>query len=355
MTGDGRNSSSRRSSDVTRKTTGRRASDWTRSTTGIVDPGLSRQPSSRNHRSLTRSAHSSGQRGRGSAVSPAVEPDYALPVTSVDPPIVAATIANPPPTASQTIMDPYVVAPGTDPDLELAMRLAAQEEQRASFSPSASGPDVDLAMRLAQEERDAALAEQLERSDQEIASRNATRLATSGGPRRRPWTCRRVAGILIPLVLIAGAVVVIVLMVAGRGDLSNLPNVFDSDPFGGTNPSDASRWKTRGGGLSLEVVNAMQEQWWGNFNLALDEWDAGTPDALTISRSSAAYDYDCIPIQGKMKVCNGDYGDTRWKGINQVLLSGGWIISSTAKMNEYYLADASEAQRQYTTCHEIGT
>lgn len=265
-------------------------------------------------------------------MSPAVEPDYALPVTSVDPPIVAATVVEaPPPTTtmttsvSPTMMDPY--------DTE---------------------PDVELAMRLAQEERDAALAQQLERSEQEVASRNASRLATaiSSGPRRR-WTCRRIAGTVVPLVLIAGAAVVVMLLVAGRGDLSGVPNIFDDDPFAG-NPDDASRWKNKGNGLRLEVVNALQEQWHNNFNIAVAEWDAGTPDALTLTTSTAEYDYDCKPIQGKIKVCNGDYGDTRWKGVNQVLLSGGWIISSTAKLNEYYLARASEAQRQYTTCHEIG-
>lgn len=340
---DRRGSSSRRSSDADARrdrrstSSGRRSSDVSGST---GNPSPSRRSTSQNHRSSSRNAHSSS-RGRGSAVSPAVEPDFALPVTSVDPPLVSATIVDT--SRSASIMNPYVApAPVMDP-------------YTASTTVPEPDVDVELAMRLAQEERDHALAEQLERSDQEIASRNATRLATSiaTNPRRRPWTCRRVAGIVVPLVLIAGAAVVIMLMVAGRGDLSNIPNIFDDDPFAG-NPDDASRWKNKGDGLSLEVVNALQEQWWDNFNIAMDEWDAGTPDALMLSRSSAEWDYDCSPIQGKMKVCNGDYGDTRWKGINQVLLSGGWIISSIAKLNEYYLAGASEAQRQYTTCHEIG-
>lgn len=78
------------------------------------------------------------------------------------------------------------------------------------------------------------------------------------------------------------------------------------------------------------------------------------PDALSLTRSSSEYDYNCDPIRGKMKVCNGDYGDTRWKGINQVLLTNGWIISSIAKMNEFYLGSASFDQRRYTMCHEIG-
>ena len=323
-------SSGRRPSDWTRvhhpNTSSRRASDVTGST-DATNPSPSRQ----SNRNSSRSSHSQS-RGRGNAICPEVEPDYALQPTSIDPPtIVKGTVVDMPSpiTSSQPIMEQYPAV--TTPE-----------------------PDVELAMRLAQEERDAALAQQLERSDQEIASRNATRLATATGSRRRPWTCRRVMGIVIPMVLIAGAAVVIMLLVAGRGDLSNIPNVFDNDPFKGTNPDDASRWKNNGDGLRLEVVNALQEQWWDHFNIAMDEWDSGTPDALVLSRSTTDYDYDCSPIQGKMKVCNGDYGDTGWKGINQVLLSGGWIISSVAKLNEYYLAGASEAQRQYTTCHEIG-
>ena len=78
------------------------------------------------------------------------------------------------------------------------------------------------------------------------------------------------------------------------------------------------------------------------------------PDALMLTTSSSEYDYNCDPITGKMKVCNGDYGDTGWKGINQVLISNGWIISSVAKMNEFYLGSASFDQRRYTMCHEIG-
>ena len=343
-TPSGRPSSNRRLSNATheRMSSSRRAVDVTGST-GNQSTSI-RQSSRRQHRS----SHSSGQgysRGRGSAVSPAVEPDYALPVTSTDPPIVQASVVEPMTTVPE--MSPYA-APSSN---------SSQGIVGVYTGPAPDiDVDVELALRLAQEERDAAIAQQLERSEQEYASRNATRVATSSGPRRqRPWTCRRAACILIPVVLIAGAAVVIMLLVAGRGDLSNIPNVFDNDPFSGGNPEDASRWKTRGNGLQLEVVNALEEQWWDKFNLAMDEWDAGTPDALMLSRSSAEYDFDCSPIQGKMKVCNGDYGDTRWKGINQVLLSGGWIISSTAKLNDYYLSGASDAQRQYTACHEIGT
>jgi hypothetical protein len=55
-----------------------------------------------------------------------------------------------------------------------------------------------------------------------------------------------------------------------------------------------------------------------------------------------------------MKVCNGNYGDTRWRGINQVLMTNGYIVSSSAKMNEYYLYESNDDQKQYTMCHEMG-
>lgn len=49
-------------------------------------------------------------------------------------------------------------------------------------------------------------------------------------------------------------------------------------------------------------------------------------------------------------------GDTKWRGINKILLTDGYIFASTAKMNEYYFTGTSDtdAQRQYTMCHEIG-
>ena len=51
-----------------------------------------------------------------------------------------------------------------------------------------------------------------------------------------------------------------------------------------------------------------------------------------------------------------DYGDTRWRGLNEVLMSPrqGTIVSSTAKLNEFYLNYESDAQKLYTCCHELG-
>lgn len=96
----------------------------------------------------------------------------------------------------------------------------------------------------------------------------------------------------------------------------------------------------------MEVVSALEESWFDSFDLAVSDWDWGDPDALTLSRSFVEYDYDCEPIRGKLKVCNGDYGSTRWKGINQILLSSNWIISSVAKLNDKYLSAGGADQQR---------
>lgn len=50
-------------------------------------------------------------------------------------------------------------------------------------------------------------------------------------------------------------------------------------------------------------------------------------------------------------VCAGDYGDTTFHGVNEILVYGDSITASVAKLNEYYLAKATEARKQYTMCH----
>lgn len=55
-------------------------------------------------------------------------------------------------------------------------------------------------------------------------------------------------------------------------------------------------------------------------------------------------------------IITGNYGDTGWLGINEVLKSvpDQIIQSSVAKMNEYYLNNADYNERLYTMCHEVG-
>ena len=143
-------------------------------------------------------------------------------------------------------------------------------------------------------------------------------------------------------------------------DIPTLPPAFYYDPFEGTSSNATSKWDTNGAmnGLSLEVDNACSDDWDSFFAAAVNDWDSGNdygaPDALTLTTQKVDRDTTCEYVEGLMKVCNNDYGDTGWRGINEYITLNNYITMSVAKMNEYYLANAPDDERQYTMCHEIG-
>uniref|UniRef100_A0A7S2HGM9 Uncharacterized protein n=1 Tax=Helicotheca tamesis TaxID=374047 RepID=A0A7S2HGM9_9STRA len=113
--------------------------------------------------------------------------------------------------------------------------------------------------------------------------------------------------------------------------------------------------KTTKKGLELELWYACDDTWQEEYDAAVLDWEEGTPDTLTLTTVKVDVDNECTPHDGVMKVCNGNYGETGWLGINELLLIGdGQITSSVAKMNEHYLLNADIYERQYTMCHEIG-
>jgi hypothetical protein len=159
--------------------------------------------------------------------------------------------------------------------------------------------------------------------------------------------------------LIAVAVGILIYYFTGSKGLPNFipgPEQFrGEDPFNNANPDDANVWRNKGKGLELTVINALDESWYPYFNTAVQQWDDGTPDALSLQvEMGQAPSPICREVDGAIKVCNGDYGATNWRGINKVLLANGWIYSSAARMNEYYFQGEDSAQRQYTMCHELG-
>lgn len=149
--------------------------------------------------------------------------------------------------------------------------------------------------------------------------------------------------IFISILLIAGAIG-LSLVLTGK------PNPLDyfvpTDPPGST---EAVRWDANQG-LELEVINALEDFWTPFFDRSVQEWNQS--EALTIRTGRTSYDFDCNPIRGKMKVCNGDYGNTDWRGLNTIVLVHDHVEHSVAQLNDYHLPD--DIQRRYTMCHEIG-
>eukprot|EP00543_Licmophora_paradoxa_P009149 CAMPEP_0202448364 /NCGR_PEP_ID=MMETSP1360-20130828/7174_1 /ASSEMBLY_ACC=CAM_ASM_000848 /TAXON_ID=515479 /ORGANISM="Licmophora paradoxa, Strain CCMP2313" /LENGTH=541 /DNA_ID=CAMNT_0049065893 /DNA_START=192 /DNA_END=1820 /DNA_ORIENTATION=- len=218
--------------------------------------------------------------------------------------------------------------------------------------------DLELARKLDQEERDQALAYQINQRENARPIVQGQPLPIATTPRS---TTKRCMSLMIPLVVILGVVVALAYLFgfnvsSGVPSLpgAGIPPIFqDPNPFDGLEGNE-NRWNNRDPGLTLEILDATDNTWTTQFNTAVDEWENGNPDVLTLVKTQVAVDSACKPVSGKLKVCNGNYGNTQWRGINQVLLSNGFIVSSVAKLNEYYLESSSDAQRQYTMCHEIG-
>ena len=133
--------------------------------------------------------------------------------------------------------------------------------------------DIELAMKMQQEERDAALAAQMAREEQEAASSRVTVRETRRAERERNRGCtiRKVLGFVIPVAVVAAAVILVIMFVGGTGDIPGFPGIMDTPH----NSGETNEWRNDGHGLKLEVVNALQEQWFEAFTLAMNDWENG--------------------------------------------------------------------------------
>jgi len=136
------------------------------------------------------------------------------------------------------------------------------------------------------------------------------------------------------------------------------PELWDQDPFVGDNTTNVWRGHTKGeGGLYLELRNALNGTWQTEYSEAVSDWNTWCDTkSLVLTSQDVEIDNFCSQVDGVMKVCNGNYGDTGWLGINEILKTTdrGIIQSSVAKMNEHYLLNADYDERLYTMCHELG-
>lgn len=136
------------------------------------------------------------------------------------------------------------------------------------------------------------------------------------------------------------------------------PDLWNEDPFVGDNTTNLWSGNTNGnGGLYLELWNALDDSWQTEYAEAVNDWNTlCDPKVLVLTTKVVPVDNECSQADGVMKVCNGNYGETGWLGINEILKSvpAGIIQSSVAKMNEHYLLNADYDERLYTMCHELG-
>jgi hypothetical protein len=100
--------------------------------------------------------------------------------------------------------------------------------------------------------------------------------------------------------------------------------------------------------LQLVVENALEDSWTPYLEEYVSEWDQGSPDALELSVQRVSVDSSCQPSTGVLKICNGDYGNTDWIGVNYNMVQNGFIIHSVSQMNDYHLNNMNDDDKRYT-------
>ena len=107
------------------------------------------------------------------------------------------------------------------------------------------------------------------------------------------------------------------------------------------------------------------------FNLTLGDYVSTVWDAYLASASSdwsmssvldttvvpGASKRNCGPVNGRVEVCNKNYGNNGWLGIASIWVSGTHITQGTVKLNDTYFNTATyntPAWRQFVMCQEVG-
>ena len=197
--------------------------------------------------------------------------------------------------------------------------------------------------------------------DNGISRRRMPRSLRHIGGRDADITWLQLCQYVIPICVLIGASVGL-LFATGNGSIITdkidtlIRTIDNSQYFDPNDGLDAPHWPEDGNGLKVTIINALSDEWHTAFSLATADWNFGDPDAVEIIEEMGTYDPNCDAPDEKVIVCNGDYGETNWRGVNEAMLDPkGKMISSTARMNDWYLSNMGPGAWQYTMCHELGT
>ena len=114
-------------------------------------------------------------------------------------------------------------------------------------------------------------------------------------------------------------------------------------------------WARTANPFTLRVIDGNSSNWDSHLDTAIADWDRSS--VLNLLEEAGNPDKKCRAVTGKIKSCNGAYGQNGWLGVATIRASGSHITSGTAKMNDTYFAMAaynSPVKKQHVICQEIG-
>lgn len=117
-------------------------------------------------------------------------------------------------------------------------------------------------------------------------------------------------------------------------------------------------WARTAHPMALQVVDNVTDDWQGELDTAVGEWNASEVLAMSITSGddSNRARKRCRSVQGQMVVCNAAYGFNGWLGLASISIDNqGHITQGTAKMNDSYSSYwADPNEKRHVMCQEIG-
>jgi hypothetical protein len=114
-------------------------------------------------------------------------------------------------------------------------------------------------------------------------------------------------------------------------------------------------WARSGNPFTVVLGDNVDSRWDSWLAEASGDWSASTVLDTTISGGQAKG--NCKPPDGRVEVCNSNYGFNGWLGVAQIWVSGDHIVKGAVKLNDSYhdVAPYNEpGWRDLVVCQEVG-
>ena len=121
-----------------------------------------------------------------------------------------------------------------------------------------------------------------------------------------------------------------------------------------TNPD--AHWAREKRSLALDLGDNLSGSWDKFLRRASSEWSRADRVETRIVNGKTTGNL-CKATEGRVEVCNAQYGQNGWLGVTTVWVDRGHIVQAVVKMNDSYFGSGEfddPVAKRHTMCQEIG-
>lgn len=140
------------------------------------------------------------------------------------------------------------------------------------------------------------------------------------------------------------------IFVVGCGGSENKINSFELHSWG------LYHWETVSLPVSLNLGNNFDSNWTYLLYMISNDWNVSTVIQTNVVGGTS--NRNCKATDGKIEICNGQYGMNGWLGIASIWVnSTNHIVKATTKLNDSYFdlpQYSGESWKRFVLCQEVG-